>query len=66
MDKNEFLELAGKEYDKLNKLNELDNFYDYEKDFDRIWKNLGQKVLQLNLGEQSNDVRKKNAINHLW
>jgi len=40
MTKAEFPELAGSRYDELQALNQLDNFYDYEKEIVGIWKGL--------------------------
>ena len=48
MTKEEFLKLAANRYDSLQALNKLDNFYDYEKEFVGIWKDLGQQVLETN------------------
>ena len=59
MTKEEFLKLAANRYDSLQALNKLDNFYDYEKEFVGIWKNLGQQVLETNIGNVPNDRRKK-------
>ena len=60
MTKEEFLKLAANRYDSLQALNKLDNFYDYEKEFVGIWKDLGQQVLETNIGNVPNDRRKKN------
>ena len=59
MTKKEFLKLAANRYDSLQALNKLDNFYDYEKEFVGIWKDLGQQVLETNIGNVLNDRRKK-------
>jgi hypothetical protein len=62
MTKENFIALAESRYDDLNKLCELDNFYDYEKSFDAIWQDLGRVYLeQLLQGEQpkSKDRRMK-------
>ena len=37
MTKEEFLALAGDRYDALQNLNQLNSFYDYEKQFVHIW-----------------------------
>ena len=63
MTKAEYLELASKHYDSINDLNKLDNFYDYEKDFISILNKMGKEILEKNLGELSNDKRKKNSSN---
>ena len=65
MTKEEFLKLAANRYDSLQALNKLDNFYDYEKEFVGIWKDLGQQVLETNIGNVPNDRRKKKT-SLLW
>ena len=55
MTKEEFLSLAAQRYDELQALNKLDNFYDYEKEFVSIWKDLGKEVLQKNISELPKD-----------
>jgi hypothetical protein len=62
MEKEEFLALAASRYDELQELGKLDNFYDYEKSFDKIWQDLGRDYLERSLEDdssKSNDRRKK-------
>ena len=62
MDKEKFLSLAESRYDELKSLGALDNFYDYEKNFDAIWQDLGRQYLEETLQAKqsiSNDRRKK-------
>lgn len=59
MTKAEYLESASSSYDALQALNKIDNFYDYEKGFVGIWRELGREVLEKNLGELVKDKRKK-------
>lgn len=59
MDKKEFLALAEKRYEALQALNKLDNFYDYEKQFVELWRQLGREVLEKNVGDIPADRRKK-------
>lgn len=59
MTREEFHQLADKRYDELQALNKIDNFYDYEKEFEQIWKDLGRTVLETNLSKLSADRRKK-------
>lgn len=59
MTKEEFIALSAEHYDSLQSLNKLDNFYDYEQEFVRIWRELGRSVLEKNLGEVSENRRKK-------
>lgn len=51
MTKEQFLELAAARYEALNQLGRHDNFYDYEKEFDQIWVELGRDVLEESLGD---------------
>ena len=59
MTKQEFLEAAASRYDELKALNKVTDFYDYEVEFVRIWRELGKEVLEKNIGELSGDKRKK-------
>lgn len=53
------MDAAALRYEELQRLNKLDNFYDYEVEFVKIWKELGREVLEKNIGEPSRDKRKK-------
>ena len=64
LSKEEFLELAAHRYDELQALNQLDNFYDYEKGFVDIWQGLGREVLERNIGTLPDNKRKKKEANH--
>lgn len=59
MKKEEFLALAERRYDALQELNKLDNFYDYEKKFVDLWRELGREVLEKNVGDVPKNRRKK-------
>jgi hypothetical protein len=59
MTREEFLQLADKRYNELEALNKINNFYDYEKEFEQIWKDLGRAVLESNLSKVPADRRKK-------
>ncbi len=59
MTKEEFLHIASDRYDSLQALNKLDDFYDYEKEFIEIWRDMGRQVLEKNIGGVPNDRRKK-------
>jgi len=52
--------MVSERYDQLQALNKINNFYDYEKEFEDIWKELGRSVLEKNISESSADRRKKN------
>ena len=59
MTKEEFLALAESRYEALQELNQLNSFYDYEKIFVDLWRDLGREVLEKNLGEVPENRRKK-------
>lgn len=59
MTKEEFIALASKQYEALSKLGDQKTFFDYEKEFDRIWRKLGSEVLEKSLGQVPTDRRKK-------
>ena len=59
MTREEFHQLADKRYNELEALNKINNFYDYEKEFEQIWKDLGRAVLETNLSKLPADRRKK-------
>ena len=61
MTKEEFLQLAEARYEALKGLKRHDNFYDYEKEFDKIWVELGRDVLQQSLEEGTETGKKKNS-----
>lgn len=60
-----FLALAQKRYSELQTLNKIDNFYDYEKEFEKIWRDLGREVLESNLSNVPADRRKKKPLPNL-
>lgn len=57
-----FIALAQKRYQELQALNKIDSFYDYEKEFDKIWQDLGRAVLEANVSEVPADRRKKKHL----
>jgi hypothetical protein len=61
MTKEQYLALAAERYDELRALNKIDNFYDYEKEFEKIFNELGRAVLEQNISEVPADRRKKNT-----
>jgi hypothetical protein len=60
-----FMAMAQKRYATLQTLNKIDNFYDYEKEFEGIWRDLGREVLEANISEVPADRRKKNTY-QIW
>ena len=61
----EFMALAQKRYQSLQSLNKIDNFYDYEKEFDSIWRELGREVFESNVSDVPADRRKKKHLPNL-
>lgn len=59
MTKEQLISMVSDRYDELQALNKIDNFYDYEKGFEDIWKGLGKKVLEKNISEVPADRHKK-------
>jgi hypothetical protein len=62
MTESSFMAMAQKRYAELQSLGKIDNFYDYEKEFDKIWQRLGREVLESSISELPGDRRKKNSI----
>jgi hypothetical protein len=60
-----FIALAQERYAALQSLNTIDNFYDYEKEFEKIWQDLGREVLESNLSKVPADRRKKKRLPNL-
>ena len=65
MTKEEYLAIASEKYDELQALNKIDNFYDYEKEFEKILKGLGRTLLEKSISEVSADRRKKKHSRNL-
>ena len=59
MTKEQYLAAASDRYDSLHELNKIDNFYDYESEFLKIWQDFGREVLEKNISTPGNDKRKK-------
>lgn len=59
MTKEDYLSMAEQKYEELQALEEIDNFYDYEKEFDKIFDDLARRVLQENISEVPANRRKK-------
>lgn len=59
MTEEQYIELCRSKYQELNKLNNLNDFYEYEKRFDNIMIELSRELLESNLSEVPADRRKK-------
>ncbi len=64
MTKEEFLAIADARYDAIKALEKQGNFYDFEKEFDRLWVEHGRDVMQKVIGDGPLDRRKKKAFGH--
>jgi hypothetical protein len=65
MTREDYLSIAASKYDELHALNKIDNFYDYEKEFEKIFNELGRLVLEKNISTPSADRRKKKHLQNL-
>lgn len=65
MTKEEYLALASEKFDALQALNKINNFYDYEKQFEELMKDLGRTLLEKNISELPADRRKKKHSQNL-
>lgn len=63
MDKEQFLLLAAKKYERINSLTDKPTMMDYEKGLVEIMEELGREVAQSQLGDQTKDRRKKRNTN---
>jgi len=61
MTKEEYLKLAEKKWEDLQRLKEKTNFYDYEKGFDKLWIELGKEVLEHSISLPVENRRKKKS-----
>ena len=61
MTKEQLIATVTAHYEELDALNKIDNFYDYEGGFIKLWSKLGRDVLEKNISELPGDRRKKNS-----
>lgn len=59
MTKQEFITLCEEKYPQVEKLNEIKDFYEYEKQFEKIMTDLGRTLLENSISEVPADRRKK-------
>jgi hypothetical protein len=62
MTKEDFLAIAAQQYEKLRNLNQIDDFYTYEKEFERIWTEFGRQSLEKNIGKLPENPQKKTSF----
>lgn len=65
MTKKEYLALAMEKYEELKALENSKDFYEHEKNFDKIWQDLGREVLSKTISEVGQDRRKKKDKNEI-
>ncbi len=59
MTKQEFLTFCEEKYPEVEKLNEIKDFYEYEKQFEKIMTELSRTLLESNVSQVPADRRKK-------
>lgn len=59
MTKEEFLTIAAEKYEKLQNLNQINDFYEYEKEFEGVWTEFGRQSLEKNIGDLPVNRQKK-------
>lgn len=59
MTKEEFLTLALEKFEKLQKINQINDFYHYEKEFESIWNEFGRQSLEKNISDPPKNHQKK-------
>lgn len=59
MTKEEYVAITSAKYDELQALKKIDNFYDFEKGFEKVFNELGRTVLEKSISTPSADRRKK-------
>ncbi len=59
MTKEQLIASVSAHYEELTALNKIDNFYDYESDFIKLWAKMGKEFLVKNISTVPGDRRKK-------
>ena len=62
MTKEDFLAIAAQQYEKLQHLHQIDDFYTYEKEFEGIWTEFGRQSLERNIGNVPKNQQKKTSF----
>ena len=62
MTKEEFLALAEQQWEQFSELKKEEDFYTYEKEFDRLWVEYGRQALERSISEVPSDRRKKKTL----
>jgi hypothetical protein len=62
MTQEEFVALSVEKYKKLQELNQINDFYEYEKTFDAIWIEFGRESFEKNMGEVPQNHQKKTSF----
>lgn len=53
------MEIVAARFEEFKKLEESASFYDFEKEFERLWIELGRELMQASLGDAPAERRKK-------
>ena len=61
MTEEQFVELARKQFQKIKALKSVTSFYEYEKQFDKVWTDYGKETLEQTINKPPKDRRKKNT-----
>lgn len=61
MTETDFLALAKSKYTEIASLKEEESFYEYEKQFESLWLELGKEVFEKSISEVGSDRRKKKS-----
>ena len=59
MSEQEFVALAKAQYKEIASLKEETSFYEYEKQYEKIWIELGREVFEKSISKVGSDRRKK-------
>lgn len=62
LSKEEFIALASVKYEEVKALEDIKDFYNYEKTFDEIWTSYGRETLERSISKAPKDRRKKKLV----
>ena len=64
MTRDEMMAIMMKRYEEFEKLKGASTFYDFEKEFEKLWIEVGRELMQASLGEAPTERRKKKDSSH--
>jgi hypothetical protein len=65
MTEEQFVALAREQYHKLKELKGVESFYEFEKLFDKVWTDFGNKTMERTISVPPKDRRKKKHLRDL-